>query len=62
MLQDLRIPRDHRWVEHNISSKESRRVSCQQEQGWRNPAWPEAGICSGWGWPTIFCVNPVEGV
>jgi hypothetical protein len=29
-------PRDHRRVDRNINSKESRRVLCQQEQGQRN--------------------------
>jgi hypothetical protein len=44
-------PEDHGWVEHNISSKESKRVLCWQEQGQRNPALPEAGINSGQGQP-----------
>ena len=39
-------------MEHNISSKQSRRVLCQQEQGQRNPARPEAGIHSGQGHPS----------
>jgi hypothetical protein len=54
--------RDHGWVECNISSKESRRVLCQQEQRQRNPAQPEAGTLSGRNSPTIFHLNPTEGI
>jgi hypothetical protein len=34
-------PRDHRWVERNISSEESKRVLCQEEKGQRNPIQPD---------------------
>jgi hypothetical protein len=57
----LGSPQDHRWVECNISCKGSRSVFCQQEQGQRNPAQPEAGICSGQGQPCHLLCEPVLG-
>jgi hypothetical protein len=51
-------PRDHRWVEHNVSSKESRRVLCQQEQQQGNPAQQE---CSSQGQPCHLLREPCWG-
>jgi hypothetical protein len=53
---------DHWWVEHNICSKTTSRDLCQQEQGHRKPAWPAAGVHSGWPqpWATLG-MNSVDG-
>jgi hypothetical protein len=60
MPQDLGINSGLRVSGSNISSKESLRVLCQQEQGQRNPAGPEAGILSSRATPAIFLLSPAE--
>jgi hypothetical protein len=51
-------PQDHRWVEHNISFKESWRILCQQKQAWRNPSWPESRIHSDQNQPRHLLSEP----
>ena len=48
-------------MERNISSKESQRVLCQQEQGQRNPAQPEGEILSSQGHPHDLPREPGRG-